>query len=442
VKVSIFFELSAPRPWAKDTEKTMLEEHLQLVDAADKAGIHCVWVTEHHFLEEYCHASAPEIFLAAASQRTKRIRLGHGIVHLPPAINHPARTAERVATLDLLSNGRVELGTGESSSVAELGGFNVDPGTKRDQWYEALDVLIGCLADEPYAGFRGKYVSMPPRNVVPKPLQKPHPPVWVAATRRSTVELAALSGIGCLSFTSLGPTQFAEVVEEYYTKFASDAMVPLTRAVNPNIVGLMGNMICARDDESGASMLGDKARWFNFGIGHYYLGDAHQPGVTNLWEKYEKGMTADTIPGDARSEKSLIGSPAKLRDRMRRYEATGVDEIMFLIAPIKMEDHLESIERFGKEVLPEFIERDEIRVREKAKRLAPIIEAAMKRRRPDPTVDPDYEFSGIATSWDNNTPVQEIIEAMSQQRVDAKYVEKGASLGSALPPDKQQVRSR
>ena len=137
MKVSLFLEHPVPRPWSEDKERQVFQDALELVELADKVGLHCVWITEHHFLEEYSHSSAPEIFLAAASQRTKNIRLGHGIMHMPPNINHPFRVAERISTLDLVSNGRVEFGSGESSTVAELDGFRVDPGEKRAQWEEA-----------------------------------------------------------------------------------------------------------------------------------------------------------------------------------------------------------------------------------------------------------------------------------------------------------------
>ncbi len=175
MKISLFYEFPLPRPWSDDDEHKLFQDGLDEVEAADKAGFSTVWLTEHHFLEEYCHSTAPEIFLAAASQRTKDIRLGFGIMHLPPAVNHPARVAERVATLDLISNGRVEFGTGESSSVGELGGFGIDPADKRSMWEEALDVSIRCMIEEPFTGFKGQHIEMPPRNVVPKPLQKPHP---------------------------------------------------------------------------------------------------------------------------------------------------------------------------------------------------------------------------------------------------------------------------
>src|SRR6266516_3309275 len=141
MRFGIFYEHQLPRPWGPDAEHRLLSDALDQVELADRAGIDYVWEVEHHFLEEYSHSSAPEVFLAAASQRTKRIRLGHGIVQIPPGFNHPARVAERVSTLDLISGGRVEFGTGESSSQAELGAFGVHRDTKRQQWEESLDAI-------------------------------------------------------------------------------------------------------------------------------------------------------------------------------------------------------------------------------------------------------------------------------------------------------------
>src|SRR5438105_5149768 len=139
MKFGLFYEHQLPRPWAEDSEYQLLKNGLDQVELADRLGYDYVWQVEHHFLEEYSHGSAPEIFLAACSQRTKNIRLGHGIIQTAPKYNHPARTAERVATLDLVSNGRVDFGSGESSSEAELGGVTIDPMPKRDQWREALE---------------------------------------------------------------------------------------------------------------------------------------------------------------------------------------------------------------------------------------------------------------------------------------------------------------
>src|SRR3984957_15432595 len=138
MKFGLFYEHQVPTPWEEGSEMRVYHEALDQVELADKLGIDFVWEVEHHFLEEYSHSSAPEVFLAAVSQRTKNIRLGHGIVQTPPPFNHPARVAERIATLDLVSNGRVEFGTGEASSEAELGGFEIDPLLKRQMWEEGL----------------------------------------------------------------------------------------------------------------------------------------------------------------------------------------------------------------------------------------------------------------------------------------------------------------
>ncbi|HZD81119.1 MAG TPA: LLM class flavin-dependent oxidoreductase, partial [Actinomycetota bacterium] len=190
MRFGIFYEHQLPRPWDEGDELQLIQDALDQVELADRLGIEYVWEVEHHFLEEYSHSSAPEVFLAACSQRTRNIRLGHGIVQTPPPFNHPARVAERIAMLDLVSGGRVEFGTGESSSEAELGGFNIDPALKREMWQEGLEVAVRCLTEAPFTGVDGTFVKMPPRNVVPKPVQKPHPPLWVACSRRDTILLA------------------------------------------------------------------------------------------------------------------------------------------------------------------------------------------------------------------------------------------------------------
>ena len=158
MKFGIFYEHQLPRPWDEAASSQLIQDALDQVELADKLGIEYVWEVEHHFLEEYSHSSAPEVFLAAASQRTKNIRLGHGIIQTAPRYNHPARTAERVAMLDLVSNGRVEFGSGESSSEAELGGFGIDPLIKREAWLEGLEVAMRCMTETPFTGVEGQFV--------------------------------------------------------------------------------------------------------------------------------------------------------------------------------------------------------------------------------------------------------------------------------------------
>ncbi|MDZ7727176.1 MAG: LLM class flavin-dependent oxidoreductase [Dehalococcoidia bacterium] len=161
MRFGIFYEHQYPRPWPEGGEQKLFQDALQQVELADRLGIDHAWEVEHHFLEEYSHSSAPEVFLAAASQRTQQIRLGHGIVLLPPNYNPPARVAERIATLDLVSNGRVEFGTGESASRAELEGYNIDPNERRPMWREAVEQIANMLAMDPYPGYEGECFGVP-----------------------------------------------------------------------------------------------------------------------------------------------------------------------------------------------------------------------------------------------------------------------------------------
>src|SRR6059058_2895555 len=234
MRFGTFYEHQLPRPWGPDSEQRLIADALEQVEVADRVGFDFVWEVEHHFLEEYSHSSASDVFLAAASQRAKRIRLGFGILPLPPGYQHPARVAETVAMLDLVSGGRVEFGTGETSSGAELEGFGVDRETKREQWDEALDVVTRMMVEEPFAGWEGRWVSMPQRNVVPKPVQKPHPPLWVACSRRETIRLAAEKGIGALTFSFVDPEEAVHWISDY-EKTLADKCVPVGKAVNPNV---------------------------------------------------------------------------------------------------------------------------------------------------------------------------------------------------------------
>src|SRR2546426_6212678 len=191
MQFGIFYEHQLPRPWQEDSEARLIREALAQVELADRLGIDYAWEVEHHFLEESPHSSAPEVFLAACAARTERIRLGHGIVRMPPGYNHPARVAERIAMLDLISGGRVEFGTGESASRMELEGFGVSPTEKRAMWQEAAAQVALMLSQSPYPGYDGRYFKMPPRNVVPKPVPKPHPPMWLPGSSRPLVHPAA-----------------------------------------------------------------------------------------------------------------------------------------------------------------------------------------------------------------------------------------------------------
>jgi alkanesulfonate monooxygenase SsuD/methylene tetrahydromethanopterin reductase-like flavin-dependent oxidoreductase (luciferase family) len=410
MRFGIFYEHQLPRPWDGESEHKLLKDALDQVELADRLGIDYVWEVEHHFLEEYSHSSAPEVFLAAASQRTSRIRLGHGIVQLPLNFNHTARVAERVATLDLLSDGRVEFGTGEASSEAELGGFRVDRATKRDQWAEALDAVTRMMVEEPFAGHEGPYLSMPPRNVVPKPLQKPHPPLWVACSRRETIHLAATKGIGALSFSFIEPSEARAWVDDYYATIASEACVPGGFAVNPRVACVLP-MMCHEDEETAIDRGLDGGHFFGYSLAHYYVFGSHRPGQTNVWEEFQRNrhlfgfdrriaaQTGQQLGAQLMEEglgalRGAVGTPDQLRDLIRGYEAAGVDQLIFVsqAGRNRHEDICESLELFAREVMPEFAERADAIDKARDERLGAAVAAAMARREPPRSVDPDYTF--------------------------------------------------
>jgi alkanesulfonate monooxygenase SsuD/methylene tetrahydromethanopterin reductase-like flavin-dependent oxidoreductase (luciferase family) len=376
MKFGIFYEHQLPRPWAEGSEQQLINDALDQVELADRLGIDYAWEVEHHFLEEYSHSSAPEVFLAACSQRTKTIRLGHGIVLLPPGYNAPARTAERIATLDLVSNGRVDFGTGESSSLAELGGFGVPVLEKRDQWREALEQIANMLVMDPYPGYDGKYFSMPCRNVVPKPVQKPHPPIWVACSNRDTIHLAARLGIGALTFAFVDPEEAKKWVGEYHEILATEC-VPVGHAINPNIAMVTG-FSCHRDEAEARRRGEDGFRFFGYGLGHHYIFGLHKPGRTDIWKNFEAAR--DQLPAAGASRG--IGTPGQLREHLRAFEDTGVDQVIFIQQGGRnRHEHIcESLELFASEVMPEFKDRDGAQQRAKLERLAPHLERAMERK--------------------------------------------------------------
>ena len=215
------FNSACVLPQFPGDEHRRIMDEVAIVQAADRVGFKYTWATEHHFLTEYSHLSANEVFLGYLAAATRRIHLGSGIFNVTPPVNHPARVAERVAMLDHLSEGRFEFGMGRGSSTTEQKGFGItDPDLTRDMFDEVVGEFRKMWRAEEYPGFDGKFFSMPPRNVLPKPYSTPHPPMWVAAGNPSTFEKAARMGLGVLCFTIGGPESVKPLVELYKNEIA------------------------------------------------------------------------------------------------------------------------------------------------------------------------------------------------------------------------------
>jgi len=418
VRFGIFYEHQLPRPWVEGGELRLFQEALDQVELADRLGIDFAWEVEHHFLEEYSHSSAPEVFLAACSQRTKRIRLGHGIVLMPPNYNHPARVAERIATLDLVSAGRVEWGTGQGASAAELGGFAIPPDARHAMWLEATTEAANMLVMDPYPGYQGEYFSMPCRNLVPKPVQKPHPPLWVACSKRETIHQAARHGIGALTFAFVDPNEAVQWIAEYYAIIKSDACVPIGHTVNANIAMVAG-FSCHADAQEARRRGLDGFRFFGYALGHYYIFGEHTPGRTDIWANYE--MARDILPVSPGA--GGIGTPDEIAANMRRFEEAGLDQVIFLQQGGKNQHpHIcASLELFARAVMPAFKSRHAEREAGKAAELASYIDRALARKQRPPQLD------------DGEIP---IIVALGQQRAKQESLDgKTANFGGeALVP--------
>jgi alkanesulfonate monooxygenase SsuD/methylene tetrahydromethanopterin reductase-like flavin-dependent oxidoreductase (luciferase family) len=232
MEFALFYEIPVARPWSRTSELEAYRNTLEQVIYAEEMGWHAVWSVEHHFLEEYSHCSNPEVLYGAIAARTERMRIGYGVRLMPSPYNHPVRSAESAAVLDLLSNGRVEFGTGRSTTRAELEGFGVDPHETRGMWREAVEHIVGCWTNDEYE-FEGTHWSMPKRRVLPKPIQDPHPPVWGATGSEDGHRMMGQLGLGLLSF-SVGtpPEELARRVAIYREGLAS-CTKPIGATINP-----------------------------------------------------------------------------------------------------------------------------------------------------------------------------------------------------------------
>src|ERR671925_1892607 len=220
-----------------DAEHTAVMNDIECVIAADRAGFKYVWATEHHFLDEYSHLSANDVVAGWLAHATERIHIGSGIFNPLPQVNHPAKVAERVAMLDHLSAGRFEFGTGRGAGSHEILAFlpdMTDLSKTREIWEDVIGEFPKMWLQDEYEGYDGKYWSMPPRKVLPKPWKKPHPPMWYAAGNVTSYEMAARKGLGVLGF-SVGSIAELEPVMKAYKDTIVNAE-PVGAYVNDNVM--------------------------------------------------------------------------------------------------------------------------------------------------------------------------------------------------------------
>ncbi len=356
MKFGIFYELSVPRPWDREAERTVYERALEQVRLADELGFDQVWAVEHHFLEEYSHCSAPELFLTACAMQTQRIRVGHGIVVCVPQFNHPVRIAERAAVLDILSGGRLEFGTGRSATWTELAGFQADPDETKKTWDEIVRCLPKMWTQERF-GYQGRAFSMPARAVLPKPYQKPHPPMWVAVTSPGTELDAADRGLGSLGLTFGGVAEQDKKIAEYRRRIRQ--CDPVGDFVNEQ-VNTVNFLYCHEDAATGIRTGQRLAGTFNYLASQLLAAREAYPtrSYPSLGLLPQLRQEVDSPGAGGRVPEGLcIGDPGRIIDVVKRWESAGVDRINFLLNAIEtvpQEEVLASLRLFAREVMPKF----------------------------------------------------------------------------------------
>jgi alkanesulfonate monooxygenase SsuD/methylene tetrahydromethanopterin reductase-like flavin-dependent oxidoreductase (luciferase family) len=273
---------------------------------------------------------------------------------------------------------------------------------------------------------------MPPRNVVPKPRQRPHPPLWVAASRRETIMLAAELGLGSLTFAFIDPEEARGWTLAHERRLARCS--PIGELVNTDVACVTPMMV--HHDESEAIRRGlEGGNFFGYSLAFFAAFGDHVPGETNLWEDFQKRrrergydpeaavaernrLGAKVTKGESSALRGAVGTPEQLRQYLRRFEEAGVDQLIFVLQSGRNQhEHiLESIELFGREILPEFKERDAKQRAAKAARLAPLVDAALARKsRNAPRMPAGYHVPAVAKDLFKAAGGDELLERIATE---------------------------
>jgi alkanesulfonate monooxygenase SsuD/methylene tetrahydromethanopterin reductase-like flavin-dependent oxidoreductase (luciferase family) len=366
MKFALFYEIPVADPSDPQAEHRAYHETLEQAVFGERMGFHAFWTVEHHFLKRFSHCSNPEVLYGAVAARTKTLRIGYGVRLMPKPYNHPIRSAESAAVLDLISDGRVDFGTGRSATRAELEGFGIDPDDTRAMWVEAIEHVVGAWTNDEYA-MQGKYWQSPPRPVLPKPFQKPHPPLFGATSSLPSHQIVGELGMGLCSFTvGLPPEDLAERIK-VYRKAIATCTKPIGKFVNHQ-AATFTMVNCAPTKEESYAVSKESFEWYPKHSGGLIASVAEwqeernaAPGTydyTHAILNVERQGMFDQMTFDylKDSGSAIVGDPDQVVAACRRYEATGCDMLLCLVNPLKIPHQkvMQTIELMGKYVIPEF----------------------------------------------------------------------------------------
>jgi alkanesulfonate monooxygenase SsuD/methylene tetrahydromethanopterin reductase-like flavin-dependent oxidoreductase (luciferase family) len=337
-----------------ETERQVFHDIVEQAVLADTLGYHCIWAVEHHGLFEYSHCSAPEVLLSFIAARTTRLRLGHAVTLTPGRYNHPIRIAERVATLDILSGGRVNWGSGKSASKTEQEAFELDRSTLNGQWREALDIIPRMWRSGSFQ-HTGEHYNIPPTAIIPKPVQQPNPPIYVACSRPETIVSAGEMGVGSLNFAAGTEQQLRENVASYRAAIARTKVPP--RRITNQFCTTPAALVL--DDDKAACEIGYRgARYHQEGLAAYFFSPNRIVGSPEInpaplaaaeLDKARASRGHPTGPLNA-----IIGDPVAARESVKRFAATGIDELIMVMqmGTVPHDIVIRSLRTFAEKVMP------------------------------------------------------------------------------------------
>lgn len=373
MRFSIIYEAQTATPGRADDHR-MFTEIIEQALLAEQLDFDVIWAVEHTALTMYAHMSAPETFLAYLAGATSRIGIGHGVICLPPKMNHPVKVAERCAMLDILSGGRLHVGFGKGGTQQEAGTFGYDKADLAPMIDEAMR-LVPRLWVEDMVEHHGEFIDLPPRPIHPKPLQDPHPPLYMACTQTSTLVDAGGRGIGALVLGFGGPDQVAEKNRVYRQAFAErDPAHQVGARPTEHLAALCPAVVMADGQE--ARRLGLRGqRFFLESISHWSSDGAVPLPDPASWPDdmiTEAGDGTQLIEASIGSEAVTVdfsdpalamlnpnhgyGTAEDCIGYVARLIEAGADEILFLtqMGTIPHEAQMETIRTIGEQVIPYF----------------------------------------------------------------------------------------
>jgi alkanesulfonate monooxygenase SsuD/methylene tetrahydromethanopterin reductase-like flavin-dependent oxidoreductase (luciferase family) len=373
MRFSMIFEAQIADP-SRGSERRIFHELVEQALLAEEMDFDCIWAVEHHCLVRYAHMSAPETFLAYLAGATKRIELGHGVVCLPHAMNHPIKVAERIATLDILSRGRLHFGVGKGGTQQEAGAFGQQLEALQPQIDEAMAMIPRMWRDADFS-FESERIRIPPRPIHPKPWQDPHPPMYLACTREATLNMAGERGMGALVLGFGGPDDIARKNQVYRAAFARRRPEDqVGEFATEHLAALCPAIVL--DDGARARRIGLRGqRFFSESLAHWY-NNGPEPSTAELGEEelrqvMEEGkqrvlayLGEERIPLGTEvtglyNPNHAYGTVEDAKAYVQRLVDAGADEILFLMqmGTVPQEAILDSIRNVGERVIPHFRKR-------------------------------------------------------------------------------------